>query len=111
MSRLGFISDNRDANTIRGPSPDPDPDLSMCLKTEAYYMECSHRFPQSFSHCTKIIEERTTKGWWPFSLMNADPYKECDDHRLEKKRTEGLCPTCDWEMKEKLKQVEEGRGG
>lgn len=74
-------------------------------------MECNHRFPQSFNHCLKIIEERTRKGWWPFSLMNADPYKECDDHRLEKKNSEGLCPTCDWDQKEKLKQVEEGRGG
>lgn len=41
--------------------------------------------------------------------MNYDPYKKCDDHRDEMREGDGLCPTCNFAVKENMRIVEEGR--
>lgn len=83
----------------------------MCLQTEGYFADCCHRFPASFSHCDAIIEKRKSKGLWIFSSILSDPFKPCDNHQIETKENEGLCPTCDWGIREKGRMAEMRRKG
>ena len=100
----------------------------MCHQTDCLHLGCQHRFaympstpstpspasptnnsfsstdPVAFQYCAPLIEHRLRTQKLNFlTRLFHNHYKPCQNFCLETRVVEGLCPTCEWQEKERVR--------
>ena len=85
----------------------------MCQQTDCLHLGCSHRFafipspssptqPVAYSYCAPLIAHRLRTQKLNFlTRLFHNHYAPCGNFCLETRVVEGLCPTCEWQARER----------